>query len=247
MYYPGLVSITFRDHSPAKIAMAASKYGLKYIEWGSDIHAPCDDITQLQAISALHTIYGISCCSYGTYFRLGQSPISDLPQYIEAAKILGTNILRLWAGRKKAADCSAEERDHLFAECRQAAAIAEKHNMILCLECHRRTYTETKEGALELMEAINSPNLRMYWQPNPDITLTENLDYISALDSYITHIHVFNWTSDRRLPLRDGIDTWNAYLSTMSGDHHLLLEFMPDDRIQTLAGEAESLLELIQK
>ena len=31
MYYPGLVSISFRDHTPAKIALAAYKFGLKYV------------------------------------------------------------------------------------------------------------------------------------------------------------------------------------------------------------------------
>ena len=129
MYYPGLVSISFRDHTPAKIALAAYKFGLKYVEWGSDIHAPCGDIKQLQFITGLHNTFDISCCSYGTYFRLGHSPISELLQYIEAAKILGTNILRLWAGRKKAADCTKKERDFLFSECRKAAAMAEEHNV----------------------------------------------------------------------------------------------------------------------
>lgn len=247
MFYPGLVSISFRDHSPEKIALAASKCGLKHIEWGSDVHAPFGDKEQLQFIAGLHSTFDISCCSYGTYFRLGHSPISELPQYIEAAKILGTNILRLWAGRKKAADCTKEERDFLFSECSKAAAIAEEHNVILCLECHRRSYTETKEGALELMQEINSPNFRMYWQPNPDIPLAENLTYITALDPYITHVHVFNWSADQRYPLQEGLKIWKQYLSAMSGDHHLLLEFMPDNRIQSLPGEADALLELIQR
>ena len=246
MFYPGLVSITFRDHTPAKIALAAYKFGLKYIEWGSDIHAPCGDIQHLQFIAGLHDTFDISCCSYGTYFRLGHSPITDLPQYIEAAKILGTNVLRLWAGRKKATDCSKEERDHLFAECRKAAKLAEANDVIICLECHRRSYTETMEGALELMKEIDSPNFRMYWQPNPDISLEDNLDYIRTLDPYITHIHVFNWTADQRHPLYTGIDTWKNYLSELSGDHHLLLEFMPDDRIQSLESEADALKEIIK-
>jgi len=42
------------------------------------------------------------------------------------------------------------------------------------------------------------------------------------------------------------VDTWKQYLSAMSGDHHLLLEFMPDDRIQSLSAEAEALLKIIQ-
>ena len=246
MHYPGLVSISFRDQTPEAILQAVIKANLTCVEWGSDVHAPCHDLAQLERIVALQRQHDIACCSYGTYFRLGHSPLEELPQYIRAAKTLGTNILRLWAGRKKASDCTAKERTAFIQQCKQAAAIAEKHDVILCLECHRRSYTETKEGALELMEAVHSSNFRMYWQPNPDISLTDNLDYIEALNSYITHIHVFNWIADQRFPLQDGVDTWQAYLRTLSGEHHLLLEFMPDDRIQSLPGEAEALHKIIQ-
>lgn len=246
MYYAGLVSISFRDHTPAKIALAASKFKLKYVEWGSDVHAPCDDMAQLLTLAELHETHGLTCCSYGTYFRLGETPVSELLQYIQAAKILGTNVLRVWAGRKKASDCTEEERAKLISECRKAAALAEENDVIICLECHRRTYTETKEGALALMQAVDSLNFRMYWQPNPDISFSENLEYISLLSAYITHVHVFHWTADQRFPLQDGTGEWRSYLSALSGDHHLLLEFMPDDRIQSLAAEAETLNNMIR-
>ena len=245
MIYPGFVSISFRDHTTEEIVQAANNSGLKYIEWGSDIHAPFQDDAALAKIYSMQVIHGISCCSYGTYFRLGHTPVSELPQFIRAAKILGTNILRLWAGRKKASDCTEEERDYLFSQCRQAAALAEEQGVILCLECHRRSYTETMEGALELMHHVNSPNFKMYWQPNPDISPEDNLDYISALQDYITHIHVFHWVDNERLPLRQGMNTWKMYLSRLRGDHHLLLEFMPDDRISSLKSEATTLHELI--
>lgn len=245
MHDPGLVSISFRGHPPETILQEVVKANLTCIEWGSDVHAPYHDIAQLEHIASLQKQYGISCCSYGTYYRLGYSPIEELPQYIHAAKILGTNMLRLWAGRKKVSDCTAAERNAFIDQCKKAAAIAQEHDVILCLECHRRSYTETKEGALELMEAVYSPNFRMYWQPNPDISLRDNLDYISALDPYIAHVHVFNWTADQRLPLQDGIDIWKKYLSAMSGDHHLLLEFMPDDNIASLSAEAGTLNLLI--
>lgn len=110
MFYPGLVSISFRDYSPERIMAEAVKCNLQSIEWGSDIHAPCHDMDRLKNLALLQKQYGISCCSYGTYFRLGYSSLEELPQYIHAAKILGTNILRIWAGRKKASDCTAEER-----------------------------------------------------------------------------------------------------------------------------------------
>lgn len=246
MFNSGLVSISFRDHSPETIALSSAKFGLKYIEWGSDIHAPYHDAVKLEQLKTLQDIYGVICCSYGTYFRLGYTPIDELPLYIKAAKILGTNTLRVWAGRKKAADCTEEETDYFFSQCRKAAGIAKEHDVILCLECHRRSYTETKEGAYALMHSINSPHLRMYWQPNPDISVSENLAYISLLKPYITHIHVFNWTAEKRLSLSEGIQDWKTYLSALSGDHHLLLEFMPDDCIQSLEKEADALHTIIQ-
>lgn len=245
MFHSGLTSISFRDCSPEEIITAAVRSGIQGIEWGSDIHAPCQEDPQLRQIVDLQNQYGIPCCSYGTYFRLGFTPVEELLQYIRAAKILGSNILRLWAGRKKAPDCTEEERAHLFDQCRKAAKLAEEQGVTLCLECHRRSYTETKEGALELMQAIDSPSFRMYWQPNPDISLSENLAYISLLNPYITHIHVFHWTAQQRLPLREGMAEWKQYLSALSGNHALLLEFMPDDRMESLSAEADALHQIM--
>ena len=102
MYNTGLVSISFRGHTPEEILKAMAQAGLDCIEWGSDIHAPCGDVENLEKIAKLQENYGISCCSYGTYFRLGVTPVAELPAYIQAAKTLGTNILRLWCGSKPA-------------------------------------------------------------------------------------------------------------------------------------------------
>lgn len=247
MFDPGLVSISFRNHKPEEILSRTASCHIYSIEWGSDIHAPCHDMDQLENLALLQPKYGVSCCSYGTYFRLGYSDLEELPQYIYAAKILGANMLRIWAGRKKASDCSPEERAFFLEQCKKAAAIAQAHDVTLCLECHRRSYTETKEGALELMESVNSPHFRMYWQPNPDISVEENLSYIRTLREYITHVHVFHWVADQRLPLREGLTVWGKYLAELNGNHHLLLEFMPDDRLESLREEADILHKLIQK
>lgn len=245
MFHTGVVSISFRQNSPEEIAVAASECGLQYIEWGSDIHAPCSDEKLLERAVSAQKHHGLSCSSYGTYFRLGTDSISDLPAYFIAARRLGTNILRLWAGRKPSPKCSPEERRNLIAQCTEAAKLAKEYQMTICLECHRRSYTETKEGALDLMQSVDSPHLRMYWQPNPDISADENLEFITLLEPYITHLHVFHWVGGNRLPLKEGFDEWKQYLSVLTGDHTLLLEFMPDDSIHSLRQEAEALNRLV--
>lgn len=242
MHTTGIVSISFRGHSPDEILAAAAASGLDCIEWGSDVHAPREAPVRLAELAAAP----LPCCSYGTYFRLGFTPLEELPDYIRAAKALGTDHVRIWAGRKRACDCTAEERWAFAALCAAAAAIAREHGVILCLECHRRSYTETAEGALELMQYVDSPHFRMYWQPNPDISTEENLAYIRLLRKYITHVHVFHWIGDKRFPLRDGIPIWRRYLGVLGGSHHLLLEFMPDDRLESLREEADALHQLIR-
>lgn len=244
MLHSGLVSVSFRDLPLEKVIMSSAQAGLKYIEWGSDVHAPYTNTERLAEIVKLQEKYGVTCCSYGTYFRLAVTPIEELAGYIRAAKMLGTDILRLWCGNKKSEDFTLQEKTFLFGQCKKAAAMAEEAGVMLCMECHRKSYTETKEGALELMQAVDSPAFRMYWQPNQMRTVDENVEYIRLLKDYITHIHVFQWKETLRFSLAEGIKEWKTYLREIPGDHMMLLEFMPDDKIESLPAEAKALFEL---
>lgn len=241
----GLVSISFRGLTAEQIMQAVKNAGLTCVEWGSDVHAPYNAPEKLAEIVALQQQYGVDCSSYGTYFWLGWDDIAQLPDYICAAKKLGTNILRLWCGKRDPDSILPEEKEKLFADCKAAAALAEKEKVILCLECHNGTYTQTKEGALELMQYVNSPAFRMYWQPNQFRSIEENISYIQLLKDYITYIHVFQWKGNDRFPLSDGIEEWQGYLAKLDADPTLLLEFMPDDRIETLHREADVLKKIV--
>lgn len=237
----GLVSISFRQHSPEELIKEVKRVGLSCIEWGSDVHAPKDDLERLTEIQKLQEAYGITCCSYGTYFKLGVHPIEELEDYIAAAGILGTNILRLWCGNKNSEDYTKEEKAELFAICRQAAAIAEKHDVIFCLECHNNTFTIRKEAALELMQEVNSPHFQMYYQPNQFVSKEENIAYAQLLAAYTKHLHVFNWNMHTRYPLKEAVDIWKTYLEQFDGEHCLLMEFVPDDKLETLEEEVQAL------
>jgi len=246
-YQCGLVSVSFREYSAEEILNAMKSVGLTCIEWGSDIHAPCHDTVQLEKLVSLQERYGIACCSYGTYFRLGENDVNELLDYITAAKKLGTKILRLWCGAKGSGQYTAEEREALFLQCRTAAAMAKEHDVILCMECHNHTFTDTKEGALALMQAVDSPNFRMYWQPNQYKTEEENLRYAELLSLYTCHLHVFHWKGDNRYPLSDGVKIWQNYLERFDGERTLLLEFMPDHKIESLLAETAALMKLAGK
>lgn len=242
----GLVSISFRNLSPEEIIGEVKNAGLACIEWGSDVHAPKDNPGRLEAIAGLQKENGIFCSSYGTYFRLGKDDTAELYEYIDAAKILGTNILRLWCGTKALSEYSSEEEAFLLEECRKAAKIAEENGVVLCMECHNGTYTDRKEGAIRLMKEINSPAFRMYWQPNQFCDSEENKKYARLISSFTKNIHVFNWNEAARFPLGEAVDLWKEYLSYFNKNQILLLEFMPDDNISSLKTEADSLRKITE-
>lgn len=244
-YNLGLVSVSFRNHTPEEILQAMKNTDLQCIEWGSDIHAPCHDIPRLKYLASLQTEYNIRCCSYGTYFRLGETPIQELQAYIDAAKVLNTNILRLWCGSKSGKNMREAERDNLIYECRTAAEIARQNDVILCMECHRNTLTDDCRDGAALMEAVHSPHFRMYWQPFQWQSVEENVHNAKLIAPYTEHIHVFNWREDEMLPLHEAIEDWRRYLVSFGKPHTLLLEFMPKGTLVELPTEAESLKQIV--
>ncbi len=244
-YTIGVVSISFRDRTPSEIIKAAYDAGLDCIEWGSDVHAPCNDTRRLDEIARLQKEYGIVCSSYGTYFRLGETPVEELVRYIAAAKRLGTTILRLWCGKTSGDDLTDGQKARLFEECRQAARIAENEGVTLCLECHKDTYTQELSDALALMREVDSPSFRMYWQPFQWQSAEQNLAYAEGIADLCEHIHVFQWKDTQRFSLYEGIEEWREYLGKLSTPRTLLLEHMPDDSITSLEREANALRSII--
>ena len=97
-----------------------------------------------------------------------------------------------------------------------------------------------------LMDNADSDRFRMYWQPFRDRSVEENLEYLTAVEKYVEHIHVFNWDAANRYSLADAIPTWKRYLSVLSHPRMMLLEFMPDNELSSLPTEADALREIIK-
>ena len=125
MYQTGLVSVSFRGLSPEEVIALCKQNGLSRIEWGSDIHVPPTDPENATRVAKLQGEAGIVTSSYGTYFRLGVHKTEELAAYIKTAKLLGTDILRIWGGEKNFEDLTPEEWDHLVLCGCEAAKAAE--------------------------------------------------------------------------------------------------------------------------
>lgn len=240
MHTAGLVSVSFRTLSAEEIIAAAKVSDLNFIEWGSDIHAPYSDVQKLKHIAELCNSNGI-ICSYGSYFRFGRDNIKDIRQYIKAAQILGAKFIRVWCGTKGSREYTASELDALYTDCKYAAKIAAESGITLGMECHNWTLTDSKESALALIKEVNSPAFKMYWQPNQFKTIEENIDYAKIIAPYTICIHAFNWKQTEKFSLALAKDEWLRYLQCFQSNIPVLLEFMPDDKLESLPNESKTL------
>ena len=244
-YNLGLVSVSFRQHTPREILNSMTMAGLSFIEWGSDVHAPYNDIEKLNEIAELQKEFGVFCSSYGTYFRIGETPIEELQGYIQAAKTIGTDTLRLWCGTKSGKAMNEDEKKELFSLCLKVAKIAEECGVKLCMECHKNTFTENPADAVALMKSINSQGFRMYWQPFEWQSSEDNKENAKMISPFAEHLHVFNWKGREKLPLSEASDVWREYLSYFSTPRTLLLEFMPNGTLEELLEESATLKSIV--
>lgn len=239
----GLTSVTFRQKGIDEIIELAVQAGLTGIEWGGDLHVPAGEVETARQVRRKCMEQGLSILSYGSYYRAG--PQEDFSPALAAARELGAPVIRIWAGNTQPDQVSQEEFARLVRTIQSAADQAAPFGIALGLEYHRGTMTQTKEGALRLLQAVDRPNLCTYWQPNPDISLEEQLEEIRLLSPWLRAFHVFYWTAGNlRHPLSRGMEQWKAYLEQaerQGAQPDLILEFVQDDREQAFLEDARTL------
>ncbi len=244
MYKTGITSISFRGYSVEDIIAAAAAAGLDGIEWGSDVHVPAGDVALALKVKEKTEAAGLQVLSYGGYYWLGSNDMAAFDGLLASAKALGVTNVRVWGGKKNSADLSADEWAALVADARLCAQKAAGLGLVLSLECHNNTVTDDYAAALRFLDDVDSPALRMYWQPNQLKGEAYDLRAVRALAPTVTNVHVFAWTADARKELASFNPTWHKYLTVLEQgmaadeEHAFLLEFMPDDKIETLPQEA---------
>lgn len=226
---PGLVSVTFRQLSPAEIVALVVDAELAAISWGGDVHVPESALRTARDVAARCADNGIAIESYGSYYRAE----GDFGPVLATALALGAPRIRVWAGSSAHAD-----RATVVENLRAAAALARGEGVEIAVEHHANTLTETLDSALALYEEV--PELAAYWQPPIGSTVGEALSAVPALDPVA--VHVFSWADDgTRLPLAAREDLWRPVLAGLPGDRHALLEFVRDDSPTAFREDAATL------
>ncbi len=248
MFTLGLVSISFRKHTPEEIVDACRAAGLASIEWGGDVHVPVGDIENAMRVKRLTEQAGLAVSAYGSYYKLGHEDNTEEKMHavMQTAKALGAPFVRIWGGKKSSDRFLKAERTAFVSETQRLADIAGEYGLRVCFECHRDTVTDEYHNTLAFLKEIDRENVGSLWQPLQNRTEGYNLDSAMVHASFARHIHVFHWDSDGRFPLALGHEIWCKYLSFFKGsDVSLMLEFMHDDRIESLAETADALRAIV--
>ena len=246
MLSTGLVSITFRKLSVERIVELVVSANLNSIEWGGDVHVPHGDISQAKKVAKLTTDAGLSVSAYGSYYRLADPDSPDIEAVLDTAEALGTENVRVWAGRRASIDADDAYRQIVYDDAKRITELADKRNLTVSLEYHNNTLTDTLASAQALLNTVNHPRLKTFWQPPHTYNMDLKLTGLKTLLPQITNVHVFHWKPEdhARYPLADGTADWKQYidiLRTSPNNHVLLLEFVVNDDEDQFLTDAKTL------
>lgn len=246
---PGLVSVTFRGLSVARIIELAREAELSAIEWGGDVHVPPGELATAREVRHRAEEAGLSCSAYGSYYRLGTRG-SDFAEVLATAIALGAPVIRVWAGAVGSAAATAEDRAQVTADLIAICRRASDEGKLISLEYHGGTLTDSPQSAFALIEAAAQLNLRSYWQPRHGLSVEENLADLALLRPNLRDVHAFHWWPDgnTRHPFEAGADRWQHYLKAIASDGKarvVSLEFVRGDDEAQLLRDAATLHRLI--
>lgn len=245
MLRAGLVSATFKKHPADEVIVLAGSAGLSGIEWSENHHLEKGNTAMAREIRLRSLDAGLAVASYGSYYRLGQH--MDFRPSMESAVALGAPYIRIWAGTKPSSQVGADEFDHLVREAKDAAHLAQDNGMVVALEWHKNTLTDTNESGLRLLQAVDSPAFKTFWQPTQALSVPQRCQGLEMVGAYLANIHVYYWDASGRRPLSEGEPDWKQYFSKIKGDHWALLEFVKGDTVGQFHEDARTLLGWVKR
>jgi sugar phosphate isomerase/epimerase len=189
--------------------------------------------------------------SYGSYWRAGIDDVSSGRRLVEAAGVLGAPRIRVWAGSTGSGRATRAEREGVVRATSALARVAIDLGVTVAFEFHADTLADSPDSVLDLLDRIDSPAVRTYWQPpngTPDAVALQALELV--LDG-VDAVHVFSWwPHTERRPLLDREELWRGVVRRLAGCQRpvdLLMEFVADDRPDVLVSDATALRSLLER
>jgi 3-dehydroshikimate dehydratase len=235
----GLCSVTLRRLPVDRVVQVLVDAGLTCVEWGGDIHVPPGDPAAAANARQRCAEHGVRIASYGSYWRA--DGLDAFEPVLAAACALGAPRIRIWAGQVGSAEADAPHWRSVVEATRAAADRAADAGVELSYEYHGNTLTDTAASTLRLLDEVDRPNVRTYWQPRVGMPDAEVVHDLRSVLPRVTAVHVYSWwPGEHRLPLAGRADLWRTLLPLVDGKD-TLLEFVVDDDPAQLVADAATL------
>ena len=158
----GLCSVTFRKKSAEDIVCLAKKAGVKYIEWGGDVHVRT--LADAKKVKALCDKENIIISSYGSYVNCIDYNENKWTEVCEIAKEMGAESIRIWLGKRNSEITSETDYNILLENAKRMCDIAAGYGLMVCPECHDNTYNNNTDAFLRFVGDLQKDNFRTYFQ-----------------------------------------------------------------------------------
>lgn len=252
-FRPGLLSVTFRDHSPEAVIGLVSEAGLQSIEWGGDVHVRPGNTKEAERIGKRTREAGLEISAYGSYYKfedIDPQAIESGPsihQVLDTAEALGARMIRIWPGSVGSAEASEDWREAVVERTQEFAERAESRKLELGFEFHNHSLTDTTQSTQQLLDAIDRRNVSTFWQTNRGVTEAAMLDSLRKLLDQVTNIHCHHLVEELTPPfelLEVGEPLWKRIFELLEASerpHYVSLEFVKDGLEENFRRDAAAL------
>lgn len=172
----GIATIALRNYDVLTALDMAHDAGFAGIElWGKPPHTPEGvDEDHLRRVRDRARSNGLAIPIFGSYVNPSWPEFEQKSEdAIRIAKMLGSRVIRVWAGNKEPHAADDELWQHVASSFRRFALLAADEGMTLAMEMHADTLCLTPEGALRVLEMTGASNLKLNYQVgdfgNPDV------------------------------------------------------------------------------
>ncbi len=249
----GLCTIAFQEKPLEEVIDIAADYGFDGIEvWGKPPHIPTEyDEAHVRNIKNMAQQKGLEISAYGSYV----DPLMHLhQQYFEnafiVAKELGTNLIRIWSGGGPSKSITPTDKRLIQFRMVSLAQWANFRSIVLGLEMHNNHLTDSVDSILELIESINMPSLKTYYQPLSRYDADEPHTAAQRLADHVVNIHAQNFDDNgKACAIADGVVDYTKIVETLNGtgyDGYINVEFVHgDNKLEALQRDRDYLASLI--
>ena len=244
----GVTSLTLKKYTIEEVIEIVTKAELDGIEWGEFTgHIPLGDLEIAKKASELTTKANLNIFSFGSYFKLGEN--IDFTQTLFTAKALNAPIIRIWAGILGSIEAGDDYFNSIVNEAKLISDIASKEKIKLGFEYHQNTLTDCSSSALKLIKAVNHDNCRLYWQPNGNLSFSQNHEELKEITPYLAgnfHIHNYNSVDGYKALCEIKEEISNHFKKFVNPNFNCMIEFVKDHNIDNFYKDAKALKEIFR-